>query len=215
MSSTATAPAAGQHQEHGHADLGEHGLLHFTSTAEPTTGCVIYRLTGTRISGAISAVPPAYAHDPSEPPGPARPELVLISGAQPHPTGRRHRAEPLTVFGVDLTGDCNIYPGTLADSSRLPLFQREDEWGRRLDIPPATKRRCAAVLRALAGHHLRRPDLDQLAQAAALAAVPTWLVLHHGRLVKSETAVRRAEEARAEAAERVQRLRAMLTASAA
>ncbi|MGA5819787.1 hypothetical protein ACPC54_18245 [Kitasatospora sp. NPDC094028] len=214
MTTTATAPTVAR-QDHGHVDLGEHGLLHFTATTEPATGCVVYRLTGTRVSGAVSAVPPAYDHDPSERPGPARPDLVLVCGAQPRPLGRRRRTEPLTVFGVDLTGNCNIYPGTLADPSRLPLFQREDEWGQQLSIPPATKRRTAAVLRAVAGHYLGRPDLDELARTAARVAVPTWLVIHHGQLVKAETAVRRAKEARTAAAERVKTLRALLAAPAA
>ncbi|MER0476812.1 hypothetical protein ABR737_00315 [Streptomyces sp. Edi2] len=128
-------------------------------------GSVVYEVTGARISGRFTVGPNRYRPEPI-------PHGIWV--AYGHASGRYYedeRAHAPVVNGVRLCGQWDhdtsdditpTAPNTIG--ARVPS---------RGSAPYATERRTAAVVRALALHYLRRPDLAALRLAAAQANVPS------------------------------------------
>ncbi|MFF8786706.1 hypothetical protein [Streptomyces sp. NPDC015125] len=127
-------------------------------------GTVVYEVTGARISGRFTVGPNRYRPEPI-------PQGVWV--AYGHASGayfEDERAHAPVVNGVRLCGQWDH------DTSDDITLTAPDTIGARVpsrgSAPYATERRTAAVVRALALHYLRRPDLVSLRLAAAQANVP-------------------------------------------
>ncbi|KFG71329.1 hypothetical protein [Streptomyces mutabilis] len=129
-------------------------------------GSVVYEVTGPRVLGGRFTVGPnRYRPEPI-------PKGIWV--AYGHASDRYYedeRAHAPVVNGVRLCGqwDHNTSDDITATTpdtigARVPS---------RGSAPYATERRTAAVVRALALHYLRRPDLEALRLAAAQANVPS------------------------------------------
>ncbi|MET9779364.1 hypothetical protein ABZ023_34865, partial [Streptomyces sp. NPDC006367] len=128
-------------------------------------GGVVYEVTGARVSGRFTVGPNRYRPEPI-------PQGVWV--AYGHASGRYYedeRAHAPVVNGVRL---CGQWDHATSDDITLTA---PDTIGARVpsrgSTPYATERRTAAVVRALALHYLRRPDLAALRLAAAQANVPS------------------------------------------
>ncbi|TLQ39441.1 hypothetical protein [Streptomyces marianii] len=127
-------------------------------------GSVVYEVTGARVTGRFTVGPNRYRPEPI-------PQGIWV--AYGHASDRYYedeRAHAPVVNGVRLSGqwDHNT-SGDITPTAPDTIGARAPSRG---SAPYATERRTAAVVRTLALHYLRRPDLAALRLAAAQANVP-------------------------------------------
>ncbi|MEW1762416.1 hypothetical protein AB0393_38665 [Streptomyces cyaneofuscatus] len=159
-------------------------------------GSVVYEVTGPRVSGRFTVGPNRYRPEPI-------PQGIWV--AYGHASDRYYEDErdhAPVVNGVRLCGQwdhntsddiTSTAPDTIG--ARVPS---------RGSAPYATELRTAAVVRALALHYLRRPDLAALRLAAAQANVPHLRADTRRRLseVKQQLAIEERSARRHRARER-------------
>ncbi|MFF4924329.1 hypothetical protein ACFY4B_27405 [Kitasatospora sp. NPDC001261] len=205
----------GEHQEQRH--LGSYGLLRFTTATDLTTGTCAYKLTGPHVRGIATLVPAAATADPTDPNEQDRrwqPDLLIFYGAEPV-APHRHRADPLTINGVQL-GSITRVSYDQVDRGDPISARRPNKAGHAITLPPATRRHAEAVLLTVVDHWRARPDLAELDEAAQRANAPRWLAeqlkkldQHDERLAELDNEVSYTRTARRLTIDRVRQLRAL------
>lgn len=133
-------------------------------------GHVVYEVSGPRIRGMFTVGPGRHFGD-------VFPRGVTVFHGRPAGEGIAGRTgwEGPVVNGARLTGDWTHGPDTLDISPAAPAGLPVRTWttsGRCGPARPATQRRAAAVLRALALLFLARPDLEALRTAVGKKHAP-------------------------------------------
>ncbi|MFG2210932.1 hypothetical protein [Streptomyces sp. NPDC048638] len=139
--------------------------VHEVAVNAGVAGSVVYEVTGPRISGRFTVGSNRYRPEPI-------PKGIWV--AYGHASDRYYEDERAHAPGVNGVRLCGQWDHNTSDDITPTA---PDTIGARVpsrgSAPHATERRTAAVVRALALHYLRRPDLTGLRLAAAKANVPS------------------------------------------
>ncbi|GAB2454135.1 ArdC-like ssDNA-binding domain-containing protein [Nocardia tengchongensis] len=146
-------------------ELGKYADGSATIRTDTATGLTYYTVTGPRIAGTFT-IAPQSALDSD------RVHMVTIHYGEydtRHHFDRYHRKDRPIVNGLDLiggTGGLAIDQLDRIDGRRVHC-RRPTDPQHDTDVPPRTKERTAAVMRAILAHYVTRDDLPALHRAAA------------------------------------------------
>ncbi|MGW4241846.1 hypothetical protein [Nocardia sp. NPDC004722] len=194
-------------------DLGEFGTAYLTEHTDLETARSYYTITGKRLSGTVTVwIAEATATEP----------ICRLRVAYGEDDGRRERRwferpNPPQVNGIAIVGSSSrIHVGTVAQLGRWEANARRPISDTHTDpCPPRTTERFIAVLRAILGQYLARPDLEQIHQAAIVVADRNRRSAARAAAAKVAADIEREREASAARIATLQVDRAVLLAEAA